>query len=125
MAAIEWADVVGIAGNLANVSALGQAAILAYVNDALEPGNFGGEESPKLYLARILLAAHFGELNRRASVAGAQGGTIASKTIGTNSITIQYAQQQTTDSALKSTEWGAQYRDLLKRGPRLRVYSQK
>lgn len=125
MASVTWDDVVGIAGNLSGVSELGQTAILAYVNDALEPRNFGGEESPNLYLARILLAAHFGELARRQASGAGVSGPVSSKTIGASSITVQYAAQAMGADGIMSTEWGRQYKDLIGSQIRTRIYLPK
>lgn len=59
-----WTDVVSLAPELTKVSNAGQGTILAYVNTALDVCQFGklGEDSPKLKLARIYLAAHLGSL---------------------------------------------------------------
>lgn len=60
MAAITWPDVVAIAPELGTLGATAQTMILDHVNTALNVRVFGGEESPKLRLARVLLAAHYG-----------------------------------------------------------------
>lgn len=66
MAAIVWADVTGFAGELATgVSAGAQTLIIDYVNTTLKVCGFGAEDSPKVKLARILLAAHMATLTKR------------------------------------------------------------
>jgi len=60
VAAIVWADVTAIAPELVSIKPAAQGIILAEVNTALDVTVFGklGEDSPKLKLARIYLAAH-------------------------------------------------------------------
>ena len=64
--------------------------ILAHVNEDLNPTAFGGEDSVRYMLARCYLAAHLGEITRRNGGSGA----VTSKSIGTSSITLAYAQAQ-------------------------------
>lgn len=111
MADIEWTDVTDLQSNLSTVSAGAQSKILDYVNNGLAAAAFGGEDSPRWTLARCYLAAHLGELERRK---GSQQAT--SKTIGTSSITLAFAQAQVGD-ALALTPWGSQYAELLAASP--------
>jgi hypothetical protein len=77
MASIIWSDVVAMAPELALVPGVSaQNDILAYVNVALDVSLFGGESGPKLRLARIYLAAHFGKLSSQGGV-GIAGPVIA------------------------------------------------
>ena len=112
MAAIQWPDVVALQSNLDTVAAAAQMIILAHVNEDLNPDAFGGEASPRYVLARSYLAAHLGELVRRK---GAQ--QLASKTIGTNSITLTYIAAHASPEALRQTTWGGQYLELLSQSP--------
>lgn len=115
MANVVWADVEALQSNLSTVSAAAQMIILAYVNEDLNADAFGGDGSAKYHLARCYLAAHLGELERRR---GGSSGSVASKTIGTNSITINYAQASTGDTdALLQTSWGSQYAGMLDASP--------
>lgn len=113
MADIEWTDVTDLQANLADVSSGAQSKILDYVNEGLNPSAFGGEDSPRYVLARCYLAAHLGELERRKGAAGA----LTSKTIGTSSITLAYAQAQSGGDALLQTSWGSQYAEMLAASP--------
>jgi hypothetical protein len=63
-------------------------------------------------LARCYLAAHLGEITRRNGGAGA----VTSKSIGTSSITLAYAQAQA-GNGLLLTSWGSQYAELLAASP--------
>lgn len=80
MAAITWANVVKFVPSLSTVDAEVQNALLAHVNILLDVNRWGGEESPKLRLGRIYVAAHFATL----AVKGASGlngaGPLASST---------------------------------------------
>lgn len=64
MAAIAWADVVGIAAEFATVSPIAQGFYLGFVNVELNVSMFGGEDAAKTKLARIYLAAHLATLDR-------------------------------------------------------------
>ncbi len=63
MADIIWSDVEAVAPELSTVDSNAQSMILTSVNDFLSVAAFGGEDSPKLKLARVYLAAHFGTLS--------------------------------------------------------------
>lgn len=85
MAAIAWTDVTGVAPELSTVPVAGQNAILAVANTILNVLNWGGETSPKLFLARCYYAAHLGTLHMRVGVAGA----VASEAAGGLSVGYQ------------------------------------
>jgi hypothetical protein len=112
VADILWQDVEALQSNLSTVSAAAQMIILAHVNEDLNPRAFGGDGSARYHLARCYLAAHLGELERRK---GAQ--QASSKTIGTSSITIAYAQAQTGSEALLQTTWGTEYDRMVRSSP--------
>lgn len=83
MAAIVWADVVLIAPALSAVADGAHFPILAFVNTAFDPKVFGGEESPRLRLARMYLAAHYGTItNATGQGGGNTAGPIISETVG-------------------------------------------
>jgi hypothetical protein len=112
VAAIVWADVEALQANLSTVSVEAQTVILEHVNEDLNPDAFGGEDVARYHLARCYLAAHLGELTRRN---GAQNAS--SKTIGTSSITLAYAQAQAPGDALMQTSWGSQYAAMVRSSP--------
>jgi hypothetical protein len=106
VANVVWQDVTALQANLSTVSEAAQMIILAHVNEDLNPDAFGGSDSAKYHLARVYLAAHLGELERRR---GGASGQIVGKTIGTSAITINYAQASSGDTdALYQTAWGSQ-----------------
>lgn len=80
MAPIVWADVTGFFPNdtaLAAVSPAAEALILDRVNTELAATFFGGENAPKLRLARIYFAAHIASSTPSAAGSGAAGPLIA------------------------------------------------
>lgn len=109
MAAVAWTDVAGFFPSLADVGEDQQDDILAWVNTALDVSLFGGEDGPKLRLARIYLAAHHGEL----ALPGSELGDVASETIGGDSISVSYAASSGGDS-LAQTVGGDLYLQLVK-----------
>ncbi len=120
MADIIWTDVVDFASELSALDSEAQTAILAYVNDALSPKAFGGEDSPKLKLARIYLAAHVGTLSRGG---GGPSGPVTSETAG--NISRTYAAAGGAPSDWSSTSYGQLYIALVRtsraRLPRPRI----
>lgn len=70
MAAIVWSDVTDIAAQLATVAAGAQTMILEFVNtEAIDIRLFKlGEDSKKLKLMRVYLAAHLGSLAPRVGI---------------------------------------------------------
>jgi hypothetical protein len=115
VANVVWADIEALQANLSTVSAAAQMIILAHVNEDLNPAAFGGEDTAKYHLARVYLAAHLGELERRK---GGASGQVTSKTIGTNSMTLAFAQAASGNAdALAQTSWGSQFGYFLDSSP--------
>lgn len=105
MAAISWSNVVDFFADQAAVPPGAQTEILRHVNSALSVANFpDGEADSQLRLARIYLAAHFGELATPASA----GDSVASKTVSKDSLTVSYATAMTGEE-LSKTVGGALY----------------
>lgn len=69
---VTWTNVTDQAPELARVSNGAQTAILKYVNTTIKVANFGSEASPKLFMARVMLAAHMGTISRRRGQPGAR-----------------------------------------------------
>lgn len=111
MAAIGWTDVLGIAAELEVVGAAARAVILAEVNSTLNVSLFGGENAPKLRLARLYLAAHCGTM-----IAARTSDDIVSETIAATSLSTSYA-SLTTDEALQQTWYGTEYLRIKKTTP--------
>lgn len=82
MAPIIWTDVTDWDPSLTTslITTNARTLILSVVNDMLNVNEFGGESDDRLKMARILLAAHFGELNRRRS--NGASGAISSQSAG-------------------------------------------
>lgn len=116
MAAIAWTDVTDIAAQLSAVGDAAQATILAFVNQTLNVRLLGGEDGPRLKLARSYLAAHMGEVIRRRDQ---QAGPVASKSISASSMSVSYA-SMTADDVLSSTSYGQLYK-LVLRGSGARI----
>lgn len=108
MAAIKWSDVDGLAAALSTLATEAQDAILLWVNAYFNPAAFGGEDSARLKMARVFLAAHLGTM----APWGGVSGRVTSKTIASNSASISYAQKLTTDG-LELTEWGQMLRVMM------------
>lgn len=112
MADITWAMVTAFAAELTVVPDSAQTDILAHVNTALKVDLFGGEDAPKTKLARIFLAAHYGQL----SLDGAHGasGEIVGKSLGPMSVSYASSSPMGTDPLWDKTTWGKQFRSLLR-----------
>lgn len=111
MAAITWTNVVDFASELAGVDVDAQNDILAHVNVTLKVDEFGGESAPRLKLARICLAAHFGAL----STAGGEvaAGPITQETA--DNISRSYAARMSGDlSHWDATPYGQLYKQLVR-----------
>ena len=113
MAEIDWDNVTAFAPELSDVALTAQADILSYVNEELNVERLGGEDSVKLKLARVNLAAHLGTLalpNR----AGAHGPTIME-------MEGPVMRQYTAGSGLEETAYGRAFRSIVRnsaaRGP--------
>lgn len=83
MADVAWTDVVNVAATQQQATTLGaillpaQMSILAFVNDAFDPGYFDGEDGVVYARARALLAAHFAILQ---STSTAPAGAVTGET---------------------------------------------
>ncbi len=112
MADITWAMVTAFAAELTVVPESAQDDILAYVNTALKVELFGGEDAPKTKLARIYMAAHYGQLTKD----GAHGpaGEITGKALGPMSTSYASSSPMGTDPLWDKTTWGKQFRSMLR-----------
>lgn len=110
MAAITWSQVELLASELSAVDAGAQALILEYVNTGLNVAVWGGEESVKLKLARIYLAAHMGALAKQAAD-GLSGvaGPVYEVTEGDATVRFADIAGSATDAALGQTPYGQEY----------------
>ena len=114
MAAISWTDVTNHAAELSSVSSGAQSDILAYVNTVLVPGEFGGEESPTLKLARIYLAAHKATTGPASGGAAAAGPVLSEKA---GELSRTYALIQATQGEFSGSSYGSIFMDLIRRSP--------
>lgn len=112
MAAITWDDVVDFAPELATYPVAAQDTILAHVNTTLDPDLLGGEESPKLKLARITLAAHMATLFTQANTG--KVGSVVSEGLGPQKREYSGPDELTSDDALGLTGYGIQHRNLIR-----------
>lgn len=111
---ITWTQVAALASELSDLDAGAQLLILEHVNAALDAAIWGGESSPKLRLARIYLAAHYGTLAR--SNGNAAAGPVISESAGGLSRT--YANMSVVGATrLDSTSWGRLYSELVATTP--------
>ena len=121
MAAITWNDVVAHVSGLtgAAVSTTAQADILSLVNTTLNVTGWGGETSPRLKLARVYLAAHYGTL----AAEGAFGPAGPAKEEEVGDLRVVYAVPALTggDPLLDTTAFGRAYRALARNTPKLRA----
>lgn len=113
MAAITWEDVAGHAPELRRLSTRAQTDILALANDPtyLNVTNFGGEDTNKLRLARIYLAAHFGTMDRRRGIPGA----VSSTALGPAS--RSYAHPADWRTFLQATSYGMNLATMMRTSP--------
>jgi hypothetical protein len=118
VAAIGWADVVGIASGLSSVSASAQQIILSLVNNELNAARLGGEASARLRLIRSHLAAHLGDLALKKGGSSGSAGPVSSETISEDEIRIDYAAAMAHDKgALSETVYGRQFLTLVRNSP--------
>jgi len=115
MASITWDDVVDHAPDLACLDVEATVDILAHVNTALVVGEFGGEEAPKLKLARIYLAAHYGTVNKRGD--GAQGPVISERAGPLSRTYANGDEASSSESEFGATSYGRAYLSLLRTTP--------
>jgi hypothetical protein len=105
-----------MAPELSTVPTAAQDFILEYVNQALVVDIFGGEGSPKLRLARIYLAAHYGSLF--GSGGSGAAGPVTSESAGGLSRSYGFASSFVfNDDALGSTVYGRNYLGLVRTSP--------
>jgi uncharacterized protein YfaP (DUF2135 family) len=104
MAAIAWADVTAHAAELSTVAVGAQTDILAHVNTAFAVSVFGGEDAPKLKLARIYLAAHMAKSGKLAASGAA--GPVTSETADNISRSYAVAMASSGSDTWSSTGYG-------------------
>lgn len=124
MAAIVWADVVGLVPDMASANVTAQALLLDVANTIFNAALFpGGENSPRLKLARVLLVAHM-----FAAPGGALGGStgegLAAGSVGPvtsesgGGLSTSYASLAANANGggtrWASTSWGRMLDDLLR-----------
>lgn len=123
MASIAWSDVLTQGAELSAVHATAQTDILAHVNTTLHVEDWGGEASPKLRLARIYLAAHFGALQILAGGGSGAAGPVTSESDGRLSRSYGWAGAMSGGDPLYDlTKYGRSYRTLMRptfAGPRM------
>lgn len=115
MAAITWTDVTTLAASLTAVPSGAQTAILAYVNSNVNAAKLGGESTQKTKLARIYLAAHMGELERRAA-ADATGAytTLRGKKLSRDGFELDFGVLDAAAASLDETVHGRAYHQLIR-----------
>jgi Protein of unknown function (DUF4054) len=119
VAAITWDDVVGYASQMAAVSATARALILDYVNITMSVDNFGGEDTPKTKLARVLLACHLGACG---PVGGATAAILTGQSEGGLSQTYSLPPIPIgADPFWSRTGYGLSFIALLRSSPRARL----
>lgn len=117
MAALTWEDVTSHASDLSTLDEAAQDDVLAYVDDAIDPAKFGGEDGPRYKLARIYLAAHLGTVSLKRGTPA--GGPLISETVG--EITRMYGfSAEAAPDAIASTGWGREYLALIRRTAKCR-----
>lgn len=104
MAAIVWADVVAVAPELAELSSALYTDILGYVNVALVPTEWGGEDSSRLRLARLYLAAHYATMVSRGGSVGEIVGFVTSESAG--GLSRSYSSGASTGTVYDATPYG-------------------
>lgn len=114
MADITWTNVTDHAAELSTVGSAARVDILAYVNDALAPGAFGGSSSNAYKLARIYLAAHLG-LTSRPGTSGNQAGPVTSESAGGLSRSYAQLASAASDDSASTTRYGREYLALCRR----------
>lgn len=115
VSAIEWSDVVGFASEMSSVAEEVQDYVLAYVNDALDPDQFGGTASPKFRMARLFLAAHIGSGARPGTDGSVVGPVIAESAGGLSRTYANVVSSAMAD--LEATTYGQQFQAMIRRSP--------
>lgn len=113
---ITWDMVVDFAAELSTVDADAQAAIIAWINEALEVDLFDGEDGPMTKLARIYLAAHFGAMSKPSTGVGAGTTTGPMVSSSAGGLTRSFANTLASGGSgtFSQTRYGVQYEGLLK-----------
>ena len=130
---IVWDDVLGIAPELSTITASGRVDILAYVNSltsgtapvlytpdemvvvANDPGNgldAGNDGGATLRFARILMAAHFGTIAKRAGSGAA--GPVTSQAAGGLRVSYGLTSISSGDPGFSLTQYGQTYLTLVR-----------
>lgn len=112
MAAITWAMVQDHAPELSTVDVDAQNDILNHVNNDLFVDDFGGEDSYKLKLARIYLAAHLGTMALPNTGAGA--GPVTSWSLGDMAVSYGGTVAAYANATYAQTVYGQQYHAILR-----------
>ena len=114
MSAIDWDDVEALAPELVDqIDSVAQTFILAHANTALKVAAWGGEEAPRLRMARLALAAHFATLTVQARAQDGSAGPVTQESVG--DVMRQYGQLLVTNanaSEYERTPYGLMYRML-------------
>jgi hypothetical protein len=106
MSAVTWQMVSGMVPELAQITdVLVQALIMDFANTALDPVAFGGENSPRLRLARVFFAGHFATGGPLGD--GSGSGPVTSETLG--SLTRQYGMPYLEWGMFGTTEYGRKF----------------
>lgn len=121
MSSIIRQDVIEMAPELSGVSDVAWAVILAYVNEITGEGLGVTATSPKLKLARILLAAHYVTISKRGRSGAA--GPVTSVAAGAVRRSYGLVALASSDASLGSTGYGQQFLGVVSmsaaNGPRL------
>lgn len=115
---IVWQDVLDVAADVAALTSLGaQTKILAYVNQKVDPDQFGrsvgGIDDPTYVLARCYLAAHLALTTLRG---GSQAGPLTSETEGGVSASYAFI-TYLRSPLLMTTVYGQQFARLVATSP--------
>lgn len=115
------ADVLGIAPELSTLPDIMWVVVLGVANEVKASALGTDADSPTLRLARILLAAHFGVISRRARTGAA--GPVTSETAGALRRSYGLVALSGAESGLATTMYGQQYMTILRmttaHGPRV------
>lgn len=113
MAAIDWAAVVSIASELADVGVPAQDLYLALANTFINVSMFDGEDGPKTKLARIYIAAHFATLDKQRGTTTA-GPVISESRGGLSRSYANLTQMSVAAGLFGQTAYGQNYATLVR-----------
>lgn len=114
MADIIWTDVTALVADLATgVAVDAQTMILGFVNERVAPSNFGGVDSHTFKLARVALAAHFGQLNKT----GTAGFTGTKTSQSEGGVSVSFSVPTSSDALLETTYGGKLWSFLVRTSP--------